>query len=152
MPPAFPHGERKGLLDVDVLARVAGHDGLDGMPVVGRGDDHRVDVLLVEDAAEILVPLDRPSEIGQPGGDPVGQLLEMGMDPIELPVQVRLIDVAECDDLGILVPDERIQDLHAPVADADDSRCGPGRWRRSPGPRDRRRGSRPPSRPRGPPW
>ena len=118
-PPAFADREREGLLDVDILARVARHDRLDGMPVVGRGDDHRVDVLLVEDAAEILVPLDRAAEFRQPRGDSVGQLLEMRMDLVELPVQIRLVDVAKGDDLGVLVSEERVEDLHAAVSDAD---------------------------------
>ena len=41
------------LLDVDVLAGLAGHDGRQRVPVIGRADDDRVDVLAVEHAAEV---------------------------------------------------------------------------------------------------
>ena len=43
------------LLDVDVLARLAPHDGDQGMPVVGGRDRDRVDRLVVEQAAEVLL-------------------------------------------------------------------------------------------------
>ncbi len=117
--PAFAHRQRERLLDVHILAGVACHDRLDGMPVVGRGDDHRVDVFLVEDAPEVLVPLDRPSEFRQTRRHSVGERLEMRMNLVKLPVQVRLIDVAEGDDLGVLVSEERMKVLHAAVTDAD---------------------------------
>ena len=41
------------LLDVHVLARLAGVDRRQGVPVVGRGDDHGVDVLGVEHLAVV---------------------------------------------------------------------------------------------------
>ena len=43
-----------GLLDVDVLAGVARQDGGRGVPVVGGGDDDRVDGLVVENFAQVL--------------------------------------------------------------------------------------------------
>ena len=49
----------------------------------------------------------------------------MGMDLVELAVQVRLVDVAEGDDLGILVGEERVEDLHAAVAHADAAEAHP---------------------------
>ena len=52
--PAFPHGVRRGLLDVDVLAGLQRPDGRERVPVVRHGDDDGVDVLVVEDAAEVL--------------------------------------------------------------------------------------------------
>ena len=51
--PPFADGERERLFDVDVLARLAGQHGRDRVPVIRRADDHRVDVLAIEDAAEV---------------------------------------------------------------------------------------------------
>src|SRR5207249_9623562 len=52
---AFPHGVRGGLLDVDVLAGLHRPDAGQGVPVVRGCDDHRVDVLVVEDAAQVTL-------------------------------------------------------------------------------------------------
>ena len=87
--------------------------------MVGRGDDHRVDVLAVEQAAEVFDPLDRPAEVGLPRGDALAQVLESRVDLVVLPVQIGLVHVAQSDDLGVLVGAESVQDLHAAVADAD---------------------------------
>ena len=61
--PALDDRHRQRLLDVHVLARPAGGDHLDGVPVVGRRDHDGVDVLAIEHRAEVLdardVPLDR---------------------------------------------------------------------------------------------
>ena len=57
------------LLAIDVLAGLAGQDGDDRVPVVGRGDDDRVDVLAIEDLAEVAVGLGRPAGLATaPGG------------------------------------------------------------------------------------
>ena len=42
------------LLDVNILARLAGPDGRERVPVVGRGDRDGVDLGVVEDPAEVL--------------------------------------------------------------------------------------------------
>ena len=42
------------LLDVDVLAGLAGPDGHQRVPVVGRGDGHRVELLIVERLADVF--------------------------------------------------------------------------------------------------
>jgi hypothetical protein len=47
------------LLDVHVLARLAGPNGRQGVPVVGHGDQDAVDVLVVEHAAEVRFGLGR---------------------------------------------------------------------------------------------
>ena len=44
---------RHGLFAVDVLAGLAGFDERDGVPVVGRGDDHRVHVHRIEHLAVV---------------------------------------------------------------------------------------------------
>ena len=56
-PLAFVDEERHRLLDVDVLAGGAGHDGVQGMPVVRRRDDDALDVLVLVHLPEIAVAL-----------------------------------------------------------------------------------------------
>ena len=52
---SFIDGERHRLLEVDVLAGLAGGDGDAGMPVVGSGDYHCVDVLPCQKVLVILI-------------------------------------------------------------------------------------------------
>ena len=52
---AFGDGVRQRLFAVDVLARLARAHGLQGVPMVGRADDHGVDVLAFEQLAEVAV-------------------------------------------------------------------------------------------------
>ena len=51
----FADGVRQRLLAVNVLARLRGLDGTEGVPVVGRGDDDGIDVLAAEELAEVCV-------------------------------------------------------------------------------------------------
>ena len=51
---ALLHVVAAGLFHVDILARLHGPDGHQGVPVVGRGDRDGVDVLAVEQAADVL--------------------------------------------------------------------------------------------------
>src|SRR5438105_828616 len=51
---AFPDVMADGLFDIDVLARLHGPDGGQGVPVVWRGDADGVDALVVHDAPQIL--------------------------------------------------------------------------------------------------
>ena len=57
--PGFEDVVRARLLHVNVLARLAGPDGLQCMPVVGRGDGDGVDGLVVQELAHILEALRR---------------------------------------------------------------------------------------------
>ena len=50
---AFLDGEADGLLDIDVLAGLAGPDGLQSVPVIRRGDGDGVDVLVLNQLAEV---------------------------------------------------------------------------------------------------
>ena len=52
---AFPHVVGDGLLHVHVLARLAGPDGHQRVPVVGCRDGHRIHVLALEQRADIHV-------------------------------------------------------------------------------------------------
>ena len=51
---AFGQVQRHRLLQVDVLAGFAGRDGLQGMPMRGRGNDHGVELLVLQQLAVIL--------------------------------------------------------------------------------------------------
>src|SRR5207248_2524945 len=55
--PAFPPEMRARLFDVDVLARLAGPDRHQRMPVIRRGDRNGVDGFVFHDAARIGIDL-----------------------------------------------------------------------------------------------
>jgi hypothetical protein len=99
----FGERQRERLLDVHVLAGLARVDHLERMPVVGRVDDHRVDVGAFEHAAIVGV-----------AGRASAGLLHRELD-------VRRVDVAHARDLDIVVRQEGVEHLVAAVADADDA-------------------------------
>jgi hypothetical protein len=100
---AFVDSHRKRFLHVHVLAAVAGGDALDRMPVVGRGDHHRVEILAIEQLAEI--------------GQRLGAAVDLGVGLF----QCRLVHVAKGDDLHVGVRQEGVHQLAAPVSHADAS-------------------------------
>ena len=119
---ALVNGHGQGLLHVDVLARLAGLDRLDGVPVVGRGDDHGVDVLAVEHAAKVLVP-------GHLSGELLPHLrcpLANGVDHLlahqgAVPGQVRLVDIAQSHDVHVILGHEALEQLAPAIAHADEA-------------------------------
>ena len=56
-PAPFPDGQAGVLLNVNVLSGLAGPDGGQAMPVLGRGDLDRIHVLVAEDLLHVLDPL-----------------------------------------------------------------------------------------------
>jgi hypothetical protein len=54
----FPDGVRRGLLDVNILACLAGPDRGERVPVIGRGDGDGVHRLIVEHTAQVGLGLD----------------------------------------------------------------------------------------------
>ena len=64
--PAFDEVVRDRLLDVDVLARLAGPDGRQGVPVVGRGDHQGVDIAILQDTAHVLLDARLPLLVAGP--------------------------------------------------------------------------------------
>ena len=104
---AFPHRVRRGLLDVDVLAGLERPDGGERVPVVRRGDDDGVDVLVVEHAPQILHEprLERGDFRQARVVDPLGR-------------QIR-VDVAEGLDFYVREPREPALERVALTANAD---------------------------------
>src|SRR5215475_5818135 len=100
-PAAFGDHERKRLLDVDILARLTGVNHLQRVPVVGRGDDHRVHVFHIQQLPIVL------------------ELSRAAADLLRGEIHVRLINVAYGDDLGVLVREETFQHLVAAIANRD---------------------------------
>ena len=113
---AFVNGLGQRLLDIDVLAGLAGEDGRQGVPVVGRGDEHHVHVLAVEDAAEVL------HRVGL-----LAALLLANLDALGDP---RVVHVADDDAIDFGVEEEAFEVALAHAAAADepepDLLVGPG--------------------------
>ena len=108
--PCFADRARQRLLDVDVLAELHRRHRDDGVVVIGRGDDHRVDVLLLLEHLR-----------GSPGTSPPS-----GTSP-EVPLRrhrrlggLALVAVAQRDDVVALATFIRFVRAHA-VFVADDS-------------------------------
>jgi hypothetical protein len=93
---------RDGFFDVDVLARLAGPDRGEGVPVVGRGDGDGVDVFVLQRVAHVLVELR-------------GLALRVGDELRTLFAHLR-IDVAERDVLGVALHREEVFDVGAALA------------------------------------
>ena len=83
----FEHIVRAGLLDVDILAGLAGPDGLQRVLVVGRGDGDGVDGFVFEQLAEV--------------GVAAGFFLPSFSTCRTPLLQDRFVDVAEGDDLDV---------------------------------------------------
>src|SRR5713101_444665 len=45
---------RERLFDVDILTGFTSHDHGDGVPMIRGGDDHRLDIFIVENGAKVL--------------------------------------------------------------------------------------------------
>jgi hypothetical protein len=100
---AFGDGHRGRLLDVDVLAGLAGEHGHQRVPVIGGADDDGVDALVVEDAPEV-------------------GMLRGGRGHFGGLRQVGRVDVADRGDLDVgqaLVPAHHAGTLPAGADDAD---------------------------------
>src|SRR5262245_16419902 len=71
------------------------------MPVVGRGDDHRVHVFHLQQPPIVL------------------ELSRAAADLLRGEIHVRLMNVTYGDDLGVLVREETVQHLVAAIANRD---------------------------------
>ena len=103
----FAHTKGQGLFHVDILSGLKGVDGLERMPVVGRADDHRIDILAVE----------HPAVVGELRWVPArfrGRKIHVG--PGEVANGYRLC---------ILMSQESVEHLVSPVSDADKAETNP---------------------------
>ena len=88
--PRFPDAVAGRLLDIDVLAGLAGPDGSQGMPVVGRGDHEGVDGFVIEHVTDVLDGFRRsPAELrglggalGQAAGINIGEIRNRDVGPL----------------------------------------------------------------------
>jgi len=96
--------ERQRLFDVDILARAAGIDEHQRVPVIRRRDHHRVHILDLEQAPVIFeAPRRQPP------------LSLLGLSPI----QIIVSQIAEGDRFLVAVLEEGVLHLVATVAEAD---------------------------------
>lgn len=105
---SFPDGVGDWLFDVDVFPRLRGPDGGEGVPVVGGGNHHGVDVLVVEKAADVVVGRDGLSCV-------VWILFEHGFAVCD----AFCIDVAECHQAGVFRIESVFENAWSASADAD---------------------------------
>ena len=104
--PPFPDVVAAGLLDEDVLARLAGPDRAQGVPVVGRGDRYGVDAAVREQLLLMLIGRRLVAERLLHVGGSLGQDVQ--------------IDVAERGDPDVRHRAERVDVVQAAAPDADD--------------------------------
>ena len=104
--PAFADVVRAGLLNIDMLAGVAGEDGGGGMPVVGRGDDHGVHGLVLENAPQVA--------------DGFGSLAPAGLDVLHGRREPVLIHIANVSDVHLIILHEGLEMIGAHAARADE--------------------------------
>ena len=98
---ALDNGQRERLFAINVLPGLTGHDRRQRVPVIGRGDDDRVDLLDLQEPPEIFVRRD------------------LGLAGRRGPVQIRLINVADRDRRDVRILQKDRPGLHCPVAAAD---------------------------------
>ena len=75
--PALAQVVRRRFFDVDVLAGVAGENGRGRVPMIGGGDEHGVDVLVLQDASKVADLLGRAALAGFDAGG--GLVLALGV-------------------------------------------------------------------------
>ena len=91
---ALGHGQRQRLFADHVLAGLGRHDSGNHVPMVGRGDAHRVDVLAADQFAEVAVGRAALVVLAQ-------RRTVMAVDVGFGGVEMILVDVADRDDLGV---------------------------------------------------
>lgn len=102
-PAALAHEKRHGLFNIYVLARLASEDGNQRVPVVGGGNNDRLNVLIVQKAAEVAIAFRlRPAH-----GDALAHS--------------RLITVGEGDNIHIRLIFEIVNVLVADESKADEA-------------------------------
>jgi hypothetical protein len=104
---AFTQVEGHGFLKIDILAGLAGGDGLKRVPVGRRGDDHAVEVLHLEHLAEVCVGLARFLELAGDGLAPgLPDVTRAGDDHIRMCsafVQIGASHSAAAEGIGVII-------------------------------------------------
>ena len=132
-PPPLARKERERLLDIHVLARRTGHHGHQGVPVVGRRDDHRVNVVVVEQGPEVGVSAGGAARecdgLVAPAAVDLGDGHDPGVGLIPEVEDVPLADQAETDETQA---DPVVGPQDPPVRRGGEGRGGPAAEQRSP--------------------
>lgn len=105
---SFPNGVGYRFFDVDIFSRLCGPDGGEGVPMIGCSNHYGVDVLALEEAANIAVGCDGLSGVVRllfKDGFTVGDAFS--------------VDVAEGDETRIFGVQRVLEDAGATSADAD---------------------------------
>ena len=103
---AFENVVAGRLLAIHVFARLAGPDGGQRMPVIGRGDGDRVDVLVVVKLPQILIDF--------------GLFASLVLDHLGAALGLRGIHIAECGDARARQLQIGLDVVLAAPADSDD--------------------------------
>jgi hypothetical protein len=103
---AFVHGVARGLLDEDMRTRFHGGNGLERVPMIRRGDEHDLRLLLLQQLAEVVIRL-RLVAIQ------VGDLFSRNFAHV-------LMHVAQADDLDASAGDCFLENVFTPPAAADE--------------------------------
>src|SRR5882724_6987325 len=103
---AAPLGDtkRKRLFDIDIFTGFASVDGLRRMPMIRRGNDDRVHIFYLEQLSIIF------------------ELLWFAANFFGGKIKIRLVEIANRDDLGIGVFEESIEHLVASIAQANETK------------------------------
>ncbi len=117
--PAFHDRHRERLLDINVLAGFASRDRLDRMPVIRRGNHNGIHVFPVQHRAEVFHAC---HVLGQFRHlcDTLAQPRKPRVQPVVVTAQIRLVHVADDNDLRIRMRQESTQELAPAITHADE--------------------------------
>ncbi|OQC03267.1 MAG: hypothetical protein BWX80_02871 [Candidatus Hydrogenedentes bacterium ADurb.Bin101] len=104
--PAFHHLQGKGLLDIHILAGITGMNRLQRVPMVRRGNDHRIDVVTIQHLPVIPVKRGRTE----------------GFLPT---LQGNAMNIAKRDDFSVGMRFQGVYQLSAPIGRADNAQPHP---------------------------
>ena len=105
--PSFVDVMAARLFDVDVFSCMTGMNHLQGVPMVGSGDDHRIKIFPVKKFSI------------------VAELFGLVPDFCGSEFPIRLIQVTDCHRLTIFLFEETTQDLVASIAETDETHSQP---------------------------
>ena len=107
-PASLPHVVRDRLLDINIFAGLHGPDGAERVPVVRRGEADDINVLVLQQLADVGVSFDLLPQV------PVF---------LDLPVKNGLVHVAQRDHAGAFDLAQALDVVHAASAKPDDGKA-----------------------------